>query len=104
MKYIIAIPVGGVLPGMPLPFFCVAPMLHSELAGMVRRQGYGGPVSAGFVTFNARGEVRVTGRSDSLNLSPGSDDAEIIRAHYRQTLAQAGVTFAAPAGEGRADA
>lgn len=41
------------------------------------------PVSAGFVMQEKTGEIKCYGKSDSLNLTPGVNDEEIIKSWLR---------------------
>lgn len=66
--------------------FCVAPLTHRELAA-----GFSSStaISAGFCSPAIGGAWRTFGCSESLCLCPGPDDARLISAHVRATLATA---------------
>ncbi len=82
MKYIIV----QEEDGMQVPVFCFAPKLHTDLATAWRRTPASRVVSAGFVEIHPNG-VRTFGFSTSLNLGPRQQDAQIIAAFYKATLA-----------------
>ena len=82
MKYIIV----SDPEGPAIPVFCLAPMTHLEMAHAWRGRPARRVLSAGFVEFLPEG-VRTFGFSTSLNLGPGPDDARLIAAFYKHTLA-----------------
>ncbi|HSV93123.1 MAG TPA: hypothetical protein VLH81_08600 [Desulfobacterales bacterium] len=83
--------------GQEFPVFCLAPKTHEQMAtawlGARNSRGLpaeapceGRVIAAGFVEFLPAG-VRVFGHSTSLNLYPRPQDAQLIAAVYRATLA-----------------
>jgi hypothetical protein len=78
MKYLLFI----TPEGPRVEIFC-APTTHAEQA-----KAHAGwkLLSAGFVEFLGGGHVRCYGRSDSLNLGPGSRDNLVIQSMMRATL------------------
>lgn len=84
MKYIM---IADLESGVPFPAFCMAPVTHRELAAKWRRDDSRRVVSAGYCRFLADGKVETLGESTSLGLKPAPDDARLIEAYYRSTLA-----------------
>lgn len=71
--------------GYRQPVFCVAPLTHGELAAAFARTHT--PASAGFCEVLPGGLVHTCGYSASLNLKPAAEDAGLIAASLRATLA-----------------
>lgn len=82
MKYLIIRDAHGV----EFPVFCVAPQTHAEMATAWRRSDSNRVVAGGFVEL-LPACVRVFGHSTSLALYPRPQDAQLIAAFYRATLA-----------------
>ncbi len=79
MKYIIFS-----TPQGPRCILFLAPLTHAEMAALVAAGGYT-PASAGFVEFTDAGKAHTFGRSDSLNLGPGTRDESLIEVFTQAT-------------------
>ena len=82
MRYIIA----KNQAGMSQPFLGLAPVNHQQLAAQAALLGFDRPTSAGFAHLGPALGVKTYHRSESLNLDPAHDDAQLIHLHYRATL------------------
>lgn len=67
------------------PVLFTAPLSHRAMADMLELEGYK-ILSAGFCRFERGATVTTHDRSESLNLGPRPQDAQLIGTFYRATL------------------
>jgi hypothetical protein len=84
MKYVILQPRPGVAE-LTRILACCIPTRHADLARLFADTHQA--TAAGYFDFTPTGEIRVFGRSTTLNLGPGANDAVLLRSFMRGTAA-----------------